>query len=575
MPGKDLNDAIRADIRKWKFETPPRSQMEIVAMVKERYHRCIDQSTVSRACSKKYSYLDDPSKVQPTNVRARQPQWPVLDQLTGEWVKQIEQNGDKLSGCDYVVKARDIWSKIKKPGDTDPMFSKGWFDRFQKRLRRDGNELAPGSAGKYLDQQMHALRATCRKYPEKDVFAMDETALLFDTPPRVTSDTKTSAEKTPASPRINLALCCNADGSQRLKIFVINTGEMDKIIPAMEPALAAEYQYPSVSTGGAWMTATAMGEWLGQFYAYIGKDRKVLLLVDNFLGHTKGVDLNPPPANIRIEFLPPHKTRKCSPFDVGIFQVMKAHYRQKLSDYFLSHWSTGGNFDPCDSVKVLSELSHVWKHQVKSSTITKCFHKSTLFQPTEEVSSISAPPGEDGPECIDGSRNTRITNESDGEPDIEIERIADDLRRKLQNESIAHCFDAKEYAEPKVERELAMDLEMAVTKAEADASIEGRIYEYYKGGENRENPQRNGHYEPTADCDDTESYSNTENFDDTEIFDSTENNILITSSQHSERTSAFASSMSAIDEMINEVSLKRQRAEEAIALLKRAKAVFG
>jgi hypothetical protein len=50
------------------------------------------------------------------------------------------------------------------------------------------------------------------------------------------------------------------------------------------------------------MTGILIQEWLLVFYAHIGRDRSVLLLKDNFSAHLNGVELAPPPANVRIQW---------------------------------------------------------------------------------------------------------------------------------------------------------------------------------------------------------------------------------------------------------------------------------
>ena len=62
-----------------------------------------------------------------------------------------------------------------------------------------------------------------------------------------------------------------------------------------------------------------------------GEGRKVLLLLDNFLGHELGVQLvgglkglN----NVRIEWLPPNTTSHWQPLDQGIIASFKLQYRR-------------------------------------------------------------------------------------------------------------------------------------------------------------------------------------------------------------------------------------------------------
>jgi hypothetical protein len=57
-----------------------------------------------------------------------------------------------------------------------------------------------------------------------------------------------------------------------------------------------------------------------------GRPRQILLLLDNFSGHTVDVeDLE----HIRVEFFAPNMTSKVQPLDQGIIRAFKAHYRRE------------------------------------------------------------------------------------------------------------------------------------------------------------------------------------------------------------------------------------------------------
>jgi hypothetical protein len=72
-----------------------------------------------------------------------------------------------------------------------------------------------------------------------------------------------------------------------------------------------------------------MGEWLSAFYKHISKQRRVLLLMDNFSAHLSTLDSTPPPSNIKVLFFPVNATSVYQPLDQGIIQNLKHHYRKK------------------------------------------------------------------------------------------------------------------------------------------------------------------------------------------------------------------------------------------------------
>jgi len=51
-----------------------------------------------------------------------------------------------------------------------------------------------------------------------------------------------------------------------------------------------------------------MADWLRSFYSYVGRTRRILLLIDNFLAYLLGLEDAPPPANIKVVFFPPNAT---------------------------------------------------------------------------------------------------------------------------------------------------------------------------------------------------------------------------------------------------------------------------
>jgi hypothetical protein len=63
-----------------------------------------------------------------------------------------------------------------------------------------------------------------------------------------------------------------------------------------------------------------MGEWFRSVLKYIGKQRRVLLLLDNFSAHLCALEDAPPPSNIKGLFIPPNTTSIYQPLDEGIIQ---------------------------------------------------------------------------------------------------------------------------------------------------------------------------------------------------------------------------------------------------------------
>lgn len=87
----------------------------------------------------------------------------------------------------------------------------------------------------------------------------------------------------------------------------------------------------------AWMTTFIMSEWLHSFYSYIGLSRPVLLL-DNFSAHIHGVNITPPPANIKIQWLPANSTSVYQPLEQGIIMNLKTYYRKTWLPFIIERY---------------------------------------------------------------------------------------------------------------------------------------------------------------------------------------------------------------------------------------------
>jgi hypothetical protein len=126
------------------------------------------------------------------------------------------------------------------------------------------------------------------------------------------------------------------------------------------------------------MNTAVMIDWLKAFYRHIG-NRTVLLAMDNFSAHSSGLELCPPPSNIRICWLPPNSTSRFQPLDQGIIQNLKAYYRRYWLQYMIECIEQQAN--PIEAMNVHLALRWIfrsWYTNVSNTTIYNCFRKSTL-----------------------------------------------------------------------------------------------------------------------------------------------------------------------------------------------------
>jgi hypothetical protein len=123
-----------------------------------------------------------------------------------------------------------------------------------------------------------------------------------------------------------------------------------------------------------------MREWLLKFYDHIGKERSILLLLDkDVVTHTMGLELAPPPANIRIQWLPPSssKNNPFQPFDHGITHGLKTTYRRQWLQYIVKNKRQSA--DPFTTVGLYHAVHwaiNAWFSEIPGTSIQKCFGKA-------------------------------------------------------------------------------------------------------------------------------------------------------------------------------------------------------
>jgi hypothetical protein len=129
-----------------------------------------------------------------------------------------------------------------------------------------------------------------------------------------------------------------------------------------------------------------MVKWLQSFYRHIG-GRKVLLTMDNFSAHVTGIEIHPPPSNIRIKWLPPNSTSRTQPLDQGVIQNFKVYYRRQQLLTMLSCFDK--DEDPFKIITIRHAIRwalRAWNTDITNQTIRNCFLKSTLITTTQLAS---------------------------------------------------------------------------------------------------------------------------------------------------------------------------------------------
>ena len=135
-----------------------------------------------------------------------------------------------------------------------------------------------------------------------------------------------------------------------------------------------------------------MAQWLQAFYRWIGSERQVLLLMDNLSAHIAGTEVEPPPSNIRIQWLPANSTSQYQPLDQGIINNFKFYYKKQWMAFMFHHYERRS--DPITAITLYFALRwavQAWNLNVTDQTIYKCFRKTKILPSQQSINLPESP----------------------------------------------------------------------------------------------------------------------------------------------------------------------------------------
>ncbi len=368
----------RRALRAWAHSQHPRpTQKACIEWFSNQYGQRISQSTVSESLSSHFDSLDSADNHH--RARVRTGQWPELEKVLFDWQLRVEEKGGITSGELLREKARRIWHELPNYSNKPcPEFSVGWLQKFQKRykIQRYIQHGEAGSVSQTIEEEMKGLRTLAGEFQEDDIYNMDETGLYWRMTPSRGLATQSRPGLKKDKSRVSLVLCVNSTATDRLPIWIIGKAKTPRALRGVNVStMGGEWR----ANKKAWMNTAVMSEWLQAFYSHIGTTRQVLLTMDNFSAHYTGLELAPPPPNIRICWLPPNSTSRFQPLDQGVIQSFKSHYRRQWLSFMLDCFSQ--DQDPRSQVNIRLAIRWIlrsWNLHISSTTIYNCFRKSTL-----------------------------------------------------------------------------------------------------------------------------------------------------------------------------------------------------
>lgn len=395
MPRVAISNEQRLAIRRYHRETRPKPrQIDIAKWFQDTFGHRLRQSTISESLSDRFAFLDtnDTANNPSDTYRKRPPQWPILEAILFDWHQLIEQQGVSPSGDILISKAKEIWPQIPDyQGQIVPQFSIGWLDKFKKRynLRRLVRHGEAASVPPEAAIEMRAIQTLCGEYSEDDIYNMDETGLFWrQSPSGGLSSAQRPGMKRDKN-RISIVCCTNYTGTRKMPLWLIGKAKNPRALRGINVrALGCEWRWNKK----AWMMTILMSEWLYAFYQWIGPHREVILLMDNLSSHIAGVEVSPPPSNIRIQWLPKNSTSLYQPLDQGIIQNLKSFYKKRWLQFIVDHFEQGNNpMELMNLHRAVDWISRSWD-DVTPSTIYRCFRKAKIAPNQEPIELPTDPP---------------------------------------------------------------------------------------------------------------------------------------------------------------------------------------
>lgn len=331
-------------------------------------------STVQEILNKREEIIDYlESGKDPKKFRNRNGKYEDLEDKLVHWILQLRHHNEPIDGTLTKEKAKEIAEELNL---SKFQASDHWLLRFRKRheirigtLNGEKASADFKSAEEWLASK--DVQDVISKYDKKNIFNADETALFWRLMPSksflVKNDAARGGKKDKS--RITILFTCNADGTKKWKPFVIGKSRNPRCFKGEN--LPTEY----TANKTAWMTSMIFKKYLSDQNKELAlKNRKILLLLDNFSGH---IPLKL--SHIEIMFLPPNTTSILQPLDLGIIRNFKYHYRVKLLKQKIANLEEGKGSLVINLYQALQLVYNSWKC-VKPQTIENCFSHSKIIK---------------------------------------------------------------------------------------------------------------------------------------------------------------------------------------------------
>lgn len=298
------------------------------------------KSTMSRIVGRAPDLLTKPDEEISKKVRDKKGKNHALEMALFEWICHQQGIDVNVSGESIRQKAEKLQTmlneKIAPEKQSTLKFSEGWLDNFRRRW----GVRALRSRGKAMDEkpqseetELQRLKQALTSYALRDIFNAKVCGLFYSFAPDKTVNFNRASDRDKVKDRVTFLPCCNADGSEKLKLMVIGKRRDPR---AFNKKTGAELGFDYYAHSKAYMTSSLFYKWLEKFQSYIARTpgRKVVLLVDDCSIYRRE-DRMPDMPNVNVVFLPSSPVKQVQPLAV-VIPALKLRYRnyhmERVSD---------------------------------------------------------------------------------------------------------------------------------------------------------------------------------------------------------------------------------------------------
>lgn len=300
--------------------------------------------------------------------------FPEVDEALLKWFKGCRASNNSINDELLLTKARFFIGVQSVSGDISMSWLQRWKSRHGIVSKRICGESASVTHEITSNWYTDVLPSILQRYPARDIFNCDETALFWKLAPTTTlafKDEKCHGGKH-AKDRVSIVVGASMIG-EKLPLLVIGKSAHPRAFRNKRVPL--DYTHNSK----AWMTGYIFQEYVRKIDKRMASNsRHIALIVDNCPSHVRVNNLH----FVTLIFLPPNTTSKTQPMDCGVIWSLKAHYRKQLMAKHLIAHDANMTFKS-NLLLSLNWLQCSWE-SVTEETIANCFIKAGFVVQTED-----------------------------------------------------------------------------------------------------------------------------------------------------------------------------------------------